>query len=98
MNTLVLMVLSLLGVALLFGALAFYLFRLIDVLGMVGGSPTSFLAKIRMGVRAIEVETGHLPVEVSKLNGGLSQVRDGLVQIDTNLGHLIDAVSSQPRA
>lgn len=90
-----LMVLSVLGVVALFGALAYYLFALIDLLGRVGGSPTSFLAKIRMGVRAIEVETGHLPTEVTTLNGGLSAVRDGLVQIDENLEALIGAVSTQ---
>lgn len=97
MSPLVLMILSIAGVVLLFGALAWYLLTLIDVLGRVGGKPTSYLAKIRMGVRAIEVETGHLPVEVTQLNEGLTQVRDGLRQIDANLGALISAVSSQPR-
>lgn len=90
-----LMALSVLGVVALFGALAYYLFTLIDVLGRVGGSPTSFLAKIRMGVRAIEVETGHLPPEATQLNVGLSAVRDGLVQIDRNLDALIGAVTAQ---
>lgn len=90
-----LMALSVLGVVLLFGALAWYLVTLIDVLGRVGGAPTSFLAKIRMGVRAIEVETGHLPPEATTLNEGLSAVRDGLVQIDANLDALIGAVTAQ---
>jgi hypothetical protein len=90
-----LMIASVFAVAALFGALAYYLFTLIDVLGRVGGSPTSFLAKIRMGVRAIEVETGHLPPEVTQLNAGLTAVRDGLVQIDGNLDALIASVSAQ---
>ena len=44
----------------------------------IGGIGISFLAKIRLGLRAIEVETGHIPRQVTKLNVGLSAVRDGL--------------------
>ncbi len=90
-----LMALSLIGVVALFGALAVYLLLLIRILGDVGGGPTSLLAKIRMGVRAIETETGGLAPEVTRLNEGLIAVRDGLVQIDTNLAGVIEAVSRQ---
>lgn len=90
-----LMLLSLLGVAALFVALAVYLVILNDVLGRVGRGPTSLLAKIRMGVRAIERETSHLGPEVTRLNQGLSAVRDGVVQIDRNLAGIIEAVSRQ---
>ena len=86
---------SVIGAAALFVALAIYLHLIIRELEGIGGTPTSFLAKIRLGVRAIESETDLLPVNVVKLNGGLTQVRDGLRGIDDNLGELIDAVGRQ---
>jgi hypothetical protein len=102
MNTMVLLaLLSVVGVAALFGALAVYLRKIIDELEAIGGepkkygAPSSFLSKIRLGVRAIETQTGHLAPQVSQLNAGLSQVRDGLRAIDGNLGGVIAAVSRQ---
>jgi hypothetical protein len=95
MNTMVLMAFSLVGVITLFAALAFYLLALIRVLGAVGGGPTSLLAKIRMGVRAIETETGALAPEVTQLNEGLASVSTGLGRIGDNLTGVIDAVGSQ---
>ena len=57
--------------------------------------PANFLAKIRLGVRAIEVETGHIAPEVTKLNSGLGAVRNGMRDIDANLGAVIAGVSKQ---
>ena len=96
MNAFVLLTLiAVVGAAALFIALAIYLVLIINELEAIGGAAESFLGKIRMGVRAIEVETGHLPTQATKLNEGLSQIRDGLVQIDRNLGGLIEAVGRQ---
>lgn len=83
------------GVAALFIALAIYLVLIINELEAIGGHAESFLGKIRMGLRAIEVQTGWLPPQATELNEGLSQIRDGLVQIDQNLGDVIDAVGKQ---
>ena len=96
MNTFVLLTLvSVVGAAALFVALAIYLVLISRELEAIGGHAESYLGKIRMGVRAIEVQTGHLPPEATKLNDGLSSIRDGLVQIDANLGGVIEAVGRQ---
>ncbi|MBA2626580.1 MAG: hypothetical protein H0U85_01055 [Gemmatimonadales bacterium] len=94
-------VVSVVGAAALFIALAVYLLLIIAELERIGGerkvygAPSSFLSKIRLGVRAIETQTGGLAPQVTKLNGGLSAVRDGLRAIDDNLAGLIAAVSRQ---
>ena len=103
MHTMVLLTpLSVLAVAALFVALAVYLVKIIGELEAIGGerkgaygTPSSYLSKIRLGVRAIEVQTGALAPQVTRLNEGLSAVRDGLRAIDRNLGGVIDAVSRQ---
>jgi hypothetical protein len=38
-----------------------------------------------MGLRAIEVETGHLPTQVTKLNESLQAVAGGLNAVDERL-------------
>ena len=53
------------------GALLFFLYRIVAVLDRIGGNPTSYLAKIRFGVSAIEKETSHLGPELARLNQGL---------------------------
>ena len=102
MNTFVLLtLLSVLGVAALFVALVVYLLKIIAELEAIGGerktygAPSSYLSKIRLGVRAIEVQTGALAPQVTRLNAGLSAIRDGLRAIDGNLGGVIAAVSRQ---
>lgn len=102
MNTMVLfMLLSVLGVAALFVALALYLRAITRELEQIGGPatrffrPVNFLSKIRLGLRAIEVETGHLAPQVTALNAGLVAIRDGLKAIDTNLAGVIAAVQRQ---
>ena len=96
MNPFVLLMLgSVVGAAALFIALAIFLNLIIRELSTIGGTSTSYLAKIRLGVRAIERETDALVPQVTKLNTGLSAVRDGLRGIDGNLSGLIDAVGRQ---
>lgn len=93
--------LSVIAVAALFLTLARYLFAIIAQLEIIGGetntygAKASFLSKIRLGVRAIEVQTGYIPPQVTKLNGTLTSVRDGLGAIDANLGGVITNVLRQ---
>ena len=88
-------VLSLLAVVLLVGTLIFFLVRIVGVLDRVGGGPTSYLAKIRMGVRAIEVETGHLPEQATALNDHLGKILGGLKAIDDALVATAGAAAKQ---
>jgi len=93
--------LSVAGAWALFIALALFLRPIIRELEDIGGPatrfwrPANFLAKIRLGVRAIEVETAGIAPQVTKLNGGLLAIRDGLRAIDANLAGTIEAVSRQ---
>jgi hypothetical protein len=102
MNTFTLLaLLSVVAVAALFIALAVFLFAIIDQLETIGGetqgygAKASLLSKIRMGVRAIEVQTGYIPTQVTKLNVTLTAIRDGLGAIDANLGGVVVNVSRQ---
>lgn len=96
MNTMVLLTLiSVVAASALFIALAIFLILILGELEPTGRTGVSFLAKIRMGLRAIEIETGNIPKEVTKLNAGLTGVRDGLAVVDGNLGRLASAVIGQ---
>ena len=86
---------SVIAASALFIALAVFLVLILNELNPVGGIGTSFLAKIRLGLRAIEVETGHIPKHVTKLNAGLSAVRDGLIVVDGNLAQLSTCIQRQ---
>lgn len=96
-----LMLLSVIGAAALFIALATFLVLICNELEAIGGpatrfrKPVNYLSKIRLGVRAIEVQTGGLVPQVTKLNAGLGAVRDGLSVIDSNLGGVIASVVRQ---
>jgi hypothetical protein len=97
----VLAVLSVVGAAALFVALALFLRAVAGELEAIGGpatrfvAPVNYLSKIRLGVRAIERQTDALAPQVTRLNSGLSAIRDGLKAIDANLAALIAAVSRQ---
>ena len=104
MNTfVVLMWLTAIGIVALFVALALFLRAINRELEQIGGPatrffrPVNYLSKIRLGVRAIEVHTGHIGPQVTKLNTGLSAVRDGLFVIDSGLAHAIAHVQRQER-
>jgi hypothetical protein len=88
---------SALVVVLFFAVLAIYLFQIAKTLEAIGGRGDSFLAKLRLGLRAIEQETGHLPGEVTQLNASLTAVAGGLQQVDRHLVNTIEAVVQQNR-
>ena len=73
------------------------LIKISGVLRSIGGTPTSFLAMLRLGLRAIEQETSHLTPQVIKLNEGLTQIAGGLEAIDKHLVGTIDAAVKQAR-
>lgn len=80
-----LMILSALALLALFGALIYFLKKIIMVLDRIGGRPDSYLAKLRLGLRAIEVETSHLPTQVTQLNTSLQAIAGGLDAVDQRL-------------
>ena len=95
-------ILSVVAVLLLFGALVFYLIRIIQALESIGGdtprgysSRSSYLSKIAFGVRAIEQQTGHLGPEVTRLNESLGKAAAGLRSIDDRLGRTVEAAGRQ---
>lgn len=86
---------SVVAASALFVALAVFLVLILRELGPTGETGVSVLAKIRLGLRAIEIETGHIPAEVTKLNGGLAAIRDGLGAVDANLGQVATGIQRQ---
>ena len=102
MNTFViLMIVTLVGVAVLFIALALFVRAIVRELEGVGGPatrfvrPVNYLSKIRLGLRAIEVHTGHIAPQVTQLNQTLTSIRDGLRAIDGSLARVISNVQRQ---
>lgn len=90
-----LMVLTAIITLIFFGVLAVYLYMISNVLDGIGGSPDSYLAKLRLGLRAIEQETSHLPTQVIRLNQGLAATAEGLQAVDAHLTKTIEAVLQQ---
>ncbi len=78
-----------------FVVLAYGLTKISATLESIGGTPVSYLAKLRLGLRAIEKETSPLAPEVTKINAGLTQVAGGLASVDRHLAETIAAVSKQ---
>ena len=93
----VLMLMTILAVLLLVFVLAKYLLAIIALLTSIGGDGKSYLAKLRLGLRAIETETGHLPTEVTKLNEALMDTTEGLKVVDQHLVGTINAVLKQKK-
>ena len=87
--------LSALLVLVFLGVLAFALVKISTALESIGGKPTSYLAKLRMGLRAIEKETSHLAPQVTKVNAGLTQIAGGLASVDKHFVGTIAAVTRQ---
>ena len=96
-----LMLCSVVGASALFIALALFLNAITTQLEKIGGEEkgygvrASYLSKIRVGVRAIESETGMIAPQVTLLNDTLTRVRDGLIVVDNNLAGVIAGVSKQ---
>lgn len=78
-----------------FTVLAYALVKISSALESIGGKPTSYLAKLRLGLRAIEKETSHLAPQVVQVNAGLTQIAGGLASVDQHLVGTIDAVTRQ---
>lgn len=76
-------------------ALVYFVIRITEALESIGTTGKSSLAMITWGVRAIEVETGHIPTQVTQLNGALSQVAAGLRTIDGGLVAIAETASKQ---
>ena len=73
-------------VALIFLAVvAWALIQINTQLAAIGGTPESFLAKLRLGLRAIEKQTSHLPPKVGEINTVLSSIKGGLPVLASNL-------------
>ncbi len=79
------MIATILAVLLLVIVLVKYLLAIIKLLNHIGGAGDSYLAKLRLGLRAIETETGHLPTEATRLNATLTATAEGLVVVNDNL-------------
>lgn len=91
----ILMLLTIVLVLLFVIVLIRYVLLINKVLHSIGGDGVSFLAKLRLGLRAIETETGHLPVQVTKLNQTLSDTGGGLKVVNENLKGTITAALNQ---
>lgn len=77
--------LSALAVVAFAAVLVVYLVAILRMLEAIGGRPTSYLAKIRLGVRAIESETGALAPQVTRLNESASALLGGLGAVAADL-------------
>ena len=88
-------VLTAILVLVFFLVLAVALFHISGTLESIGGRPTSVLAKLRLGLRAIEKETSHLTPQLVQINAGLTQIAGGLASVDTHLVGAIAAVTKQ---
>jgi hypothetical protein len=81
-----------LAAVLLLGVVAINLWRIIEQLEAIGGTPISWLAKIRFGLRAIETETAQIAPQVTILNSGLAAVDGGLRQVERDLAATVAAL------
>jgi len=91
--TIRLTILSALQVLAFVGALIALLGRIVSTLERIGGSPTSSLARVSFGVRAIEKETSHLAPQVTQLNQGLIALGGKLRVVDSHLGTVAGALT-----
>jgi hypothetical protein len=96
---LLLTILSCLLALLFVGALTLLVRKIVHVLEAIGSANQgqSSLEMITWGVRAIEIETRHIPTQVTQLNGGLSAVAERLKQIDDGLVAIAGTATNQPR-
>lgn len=90
-----LLLVSILGALLFLAVIAWALMKIVPALEAIGGNGDSLLAKLRLGLRAIERETSHLPAAAPGINAGLDSIAGGLVQVDATLGSLHAALVAQ---
>ena len=74
---------------------AFALTRIVAALESIGGKGESYLAKLRVGLRAIARETSHLPAAAPGLNENLGAIASGLAAVDSKLGGVHEALLKQ---
>ena len=73
-------------VALIFlAAVAWALIQINTQLAAIGGTPESFLAKLRLGLRAIEKQSSHFQPMATEINTVLSSIKGGLPVLASNL-------------
>lgn len=84
--------LTCLAAVLLLVVVAVNVIRINSALEGIGGTPTSWLAKIRFGLRAIETETGQLAPLVTNLNTGLGALDGGLRQVERDLSAAVTSL------
>ena len=87
-------ILSALQVLAFVGALIAFLGRIVSALERIGGSPTSSLARVSFGVRAIEKETSHLAPQVMRLNEGLVSLGGKLTVVETHLATVAEQLAA----
>ena len=92
----ILILLTAIAVLAFFLVVASALMRIDPVLESIGGHGDSYLAKLRLGLRAIERETSHLPAAVPRINDGLGPLAAGLMAVDATLGAAFEALQAQP--
>ncbi len=79
----------------LLAVVAWALIRINEALESIGGTGESYLAKLRLGLRAIERETSHLPAVAPELNADLASIAGGLTAVDETLGEVHKALLAQ---
>ena len=89
------MILTIVAVLVLVFVLIKYLSAISDTLQKIGGDGKSYLAKLRLGLRAIETETGHLPGNVIRLNETLTSTAGGLKAVDEGIVNSINKALAQ---
>ena len=87
--TTLLTLLSCLAALAFLATVAWGLVRIVDLLEAIGGRGDSYLAKLRLGLRAIEGETAHLPAAAPGVNAALAATASGLVAVDEGLGRVL---------
>lgn len=92
----ILILVTAVAVLVFFLVVAWGLMRIDPLLEAIGGEGESLLAKLRLGLRAIERETSHLPVAAPRINQGLGALAMGLTAVDASLGGLFGALRAQP--
>ncbi len=80
-----------------FAVLAIGLIHICRLLDSIGGEPTSYLAKLRFGLRAIEKECSHLTPQVVRINTAVGAIAGGLGAVKGELAATAQAVHKQGR-
>ncbi|MEK9653272.1 MAG: hypothetical protein VW683_10225 [Betaproteobacteria bacterium] len=91
----VLIITTCLAVLALLAIVALALIKLNKVLESIGGSGESFLAKLRLGLRAIERETSHLPSVMPDIIEDLNQINNGLSAVKDTVNKTYGSVMAQ---